>query len=124
MTDAEQLLWFCLRRKQLGSHFRRQHPINKYVLDYYCQKARLVVELDGGQHNDDQAILNDSQRTAFLERRGIKVIRIWNDELFKNLEGVLEVIYHALQERVEGWAPAIPPLPNPPPPGEGTRNSG
>jgi len=77
MTDAEHLLWFCLRRNQLGGFsFRRQHPVKKFVLDFYCCKAKLAVELDGGQHNEDGIRANDLQRTAFLKQRGIMIVRI------------------------------------------------
>jgi len=110
MTDAEQLLWFCLRRKQLaGFRFRRQHPIQRFILDFYCSEAKLVVELDGGQHNEDIAMSSDALRTAFLERHGIRVVRVWNNEVFQNLEGVLQMIYEVLQERVEGGHESLPP---------------
>ena len=110
MTDAEHLLWCCLRRKQLaGFRFRRQHPIEKYVLDFYCCEAQLVVELDGGQHNEDAECMNDLQRTAFLEQHGIMVVRFWNNEVFQNLEGVLQRIYDVLIERVESGHQKTPP---------------
>ena len=67
MTDAEQLVWYCLRRKQLGGfRFRRQHPIERFVLDFYCSEAKLAIELDGGQHNELDAKVRDKERTAFL----------------------------------------------------------
>ncbi len=116
MTDAEQLLWHCLRRKQLdGYRFRRQHPFERYVLDFYCCEAKLAVELDGGQHNEPDARARDNERTVFLEQHGIQVIRFWNNEVLSNIEGVLETIYLELQRNR--------PLPNPPPPGEGTIGS-
>lgn len=111
MTDAEQLLWFCLRRKQLdGFRFRRQHPFERFVLDFYCCEAKLAVELDGGQHNEPDAQARDKERTAFLEHHGIEVIRFWNNEVFSNTEGVLQTIYDALLKRT-----AKTPLPGPPP---------
>ncbi|WP_136524215.1 endonuclease domain-containing protein [Geomonas ferrireducens] len=113
MTDAEQLLWFCLRRKQVdGFRFRRQHPFGKYVLDFYCPEARLAVELDGGQHNLTKNALRDQGRTDFLEAQGVFVLRVWNNEVFSNLEGVLEEIYGALLQRAEvhyGRNPLPPP---------------
>lgn len=116
MTDAEQLLWHCLRRKQLdGYRFRRQHPFERYVLDFYCCEAKLAVELDGGQHNEPDARTRDNERTVFLEQHGIHVIRFWNNEVFSNIEGALETIYLELQRNR--------PLPNPPPPGEGILGS-
>jgi very-short-patch-repair endonuclease len=110
MTDAEHLLWFCLRRNQLaGFGFRRQHPMERYVLDFFCCEAKLVVELDGGQHNEDAACIKDLQRTEFLEQRGIVVVRFWNNEVFQNLEGVLERIYNVLLERVGPGRKSFPP---------------
>jgi len=100
MTDAEHLLWCCLRRKQLGGfRFRRQHPFEQFVLDFYCCEARLAVELDGGQHNEAITQARDKQRTSFLESHGIQVIRFWNNEVFANLEGVLQNIYDSLLQR-------------------------
>jgi len=99
MTDAEQLLWYCLRRKQLdGFRFRRQHPFDRYVLDFYCCEARLAVELDGGQHNRSDVQVRDEERTSFLNTHGIRVVRFWNNEIFTNLEGVLLTIYDALRQ--------------------------
>lgn len=99
MTDAETLLWHCLRRKQLGGfRFRRQHPLDRYVLDFFCCEAKLAVELDGGQHNEPYTRARDDQRTAFLNNNGIQVVRFWNHEVFQNLEGVLQAIYDALRQ--------------------------
>ncbi|WP_223908809.1 endonuclease domain-containing protein [Geobacter sp. AOG1] len=99
MTDAEQLLWHCLRRKQLGGfRFRRQHPIERFVLDFYCYEARLAVELDGGQHNYTDIKVRDAERSALLAYHGIRVIRFWNNEVLSTTEGVLQRIYDALNE--------------------------
>ena len=101
MTDAEHLMWYCLRQKQLGGfRFRRQHPFERFVLDFYCCEAKLAVELDGGQHNEPDARFRDAERTAFLKQHGIQVIRFWNNEVLQNLEGVLLTVYEALQRRV------------------------
>lgn len=114
MTDAEQLMWHCLRQKQLGGfRFRRQHPFERFVLDFYCCEAKLAVELDGGQHNEPEAIVRDTERTAFLEQHGIQVIRFWNNEVFQNLEGVLQSVYDASLRRTgrgESPPPNLPPL--------------
>ena len=100
ITDAEQLMWHCLRQKQLGGfRFRRQHPFERFVLDFYCCEAKLAVELDGGQHNEPEAIVRDTERTAFLEQHGIQVIRFWNNKVFQNLEGVLQSVYDASLRR-------------------------
>jgi very-short-patch-repair endonuclease len=102
MTDAEKLLWFCLRRKQMdGFRFRRQHPFEQYVLDFYCCEARLAVELDGGQHNSPEIHLRDKERTVFLNHHGIQVVRFWNNEVFTNREGVLQTIYDLLQQSTQ-----------------------
>jgi very-short-patch-repair endonuclease len=97
-TDAEALLWRRIRdRALLGRKFRRQHPIGPYVADFVCIEARLAVELDGGQH--DRRAEETSVRTAFLEGRGFRVLRFWNNDVLANLDGVLERIACALQER-------------------------
>jgi len=96
-TDAERLLWSLLRdRRFMGYKFRRQQPIEPYVLDFYCHEAQLAIELDGGQHNEPAARVRDEERTRSLEARGIRVLRFWNNEVFNNLEGVLQTIYEAL----------------------------
>nr|WP_281415420.1 endonuclease domain-containing protein [Pelotalea chapellei] len=118
MTDAEQLLWYCLRRKQLsGFRFRRQHPVERFVLDFYCYETRLAIEIDGGQHNEPNAKYRDMARTEFLSCRGIQVLRFWNNDVFNNLEAVLQRIYEVLMERAGEQAPAEPPPSQPPPAG-------
>ena len=95
MTDAEHLLWQSLRRKQLSSHrFRRQHPIGPYIADFVCIELKLIIELDGGQHQDQ--IAYDHQRDTFLQARGWRVLRFWNNEVLGNLSGVLERIVECL----------------------------
>ena len=97
-TQAEALLWRRIRaRALLGRKFRRQHSIGPYVVDFVCIEARLVIELDGGQHN--RGAEGASQRTAFLERRGFRVLRFFNNDVLANFDGVLERITCALQER-------------------------
>ena len=88
-TDAEALLWSRLRNRQLcGAKFRRQVAIDRFIADFLCFDARLIVEVDGGQHGAEA----DATRTAFLEAQGFKVIRFWNHEVLGNLNGVLETI--------------------------------
>ena len=95
MTDAEQRLWYHLRLRQLGRHkFRRQQLIGRYVVDFVCLERRLIVEVDGGQH--DEQVARDVLRTAWLESQGFRVIRFWNTEVFSNVEGVCEEVYHHL----------------------------
>ena len=98
MTDAERALWSVLRRKQLGGHrFRKQVPIGKFIVDFMCLDARLIVELDGGQHSDAQPA--DAERDAWLLRQGFRVLRFWNHDVMKNQEGVLTTIVAALEAR-------------------------
>ena len=89
MTKAERKLWSVLRRDQLEAlHFRRQHPIGPYVLDFYCPEIRMALELDGGQHGFDVTRARDQRRTKWLASNGITVLRFWNNEVIENLEGV------------------------------------
>lgn len=88
-TDAETLLWARLRNRQLyGAKFRRQVPIGRFIADFLCFEARLIVEADGGHHSVEA----DAERTAFLEAQGFTVIRFWNHEVLGNIDGVLETI--------------------------------
>lgn len=90
-TDAEIILWSRIKNKQLGGYrFRRQHSIGPYIADFYCPKLKLVIELDGCQHNLEENIAYDKERTAYLNSLNIKVIRYWNNEVLTNLNGVLE----------------------------------
>ncbi len=95
MTDAERLLWRRLRDRQMNScKFRRQVPLGRYVVDFVCFEKGLVVELDGGQHAEQEEY--DAARTAWLESQGFKVLRFWNHEVMLNVEAVEEVIYREL----------------------------
>ena len=90
-TDAENLLWQHLRRNQLaGLSFRRQHPVGRYIVDFVCLEKRLILEIDGGQHAIEQE--NDEERTNWLMSEGYRLLRFWNNDVLKNLEGVLETI--------------------------------
>lgn len=97
MTDAERVLWSVLRRKQLsGFRFRRQVQIGPYIADFVCPKMRLVIEVDGGQHSQEENALHDYLRTKFLEAHGYRVFRVWNDDVFRGPGDVAGAIYHAL----------------------------
>ena len=97
LTDAERRLWNHLRRKQIDGHrFRRQVPIGPYIADFVCLDAKLVIEVDGGQHNDNAH--NDARRTALIEAQGFRVLRFWNNDVLGNTEGVLEVIRQSLAD--------------------------
>jgi len=92
-TEAEQKLWSLLRSRQLnGKKFRRQHAIANYVVDFYCNEAKLAIELDGNFHLDAQAKAYDKSRTALLNELGITVLRFWNEEVIKDPSGVLQII--------------------------------
>ena len=76
--------------------FRRQHPIGKFIVDFVCIETNLIIELDGGQHNEEAAMNADKERTKWLENQGFNVLRFWNNDVLKNLDGVTEVIWNAL----------------------------
>ncbi len=90
-TDAEKALWQHLRDRQIeGLKFRRQHVIETFTVDFACMEIKLIIELDGGQHQAQ--ISYDEARTRTLERNGFCVLRFWNNEVLQNMDGVLEVI--------------------------------
>lgn len=104
MTDAERRLWQGLRGRQMdGFKFRRQVPLGPYIVDFVCLEARLVIEVDGGQHLDSA---EDKIRDAWLASEGFQVMRFWNDEVLKKSKDVLERVWDTLH-----------PHPNPPPGG-------
>ncbi len=93
-TEAEKLLWYYIRNKQIDNFkFRRQVAIGNYIVDFLCSEKKLIIELDGGQHNCDNNMAYDSNRTSFLEKLGYRVIRFWNNDIFKNMNDVLQTIY-------------------------------
>ncbi len=99
MTDAESRLWSRLRRRQLEGHrFRRQVPIGGYIADFVCLKSRLVIELDGGQHNEAENETLDSERTARLQKQGFRVLRFWNSDVLMETDSVMEAIYNTLSQ--------------------------
>jgi very-short-patch-repair endonuclease len=111
MTDAEQKLWRDLRQLPRGSsHFRRQATIGPYFADFACHTQRLIIEVDGGQHNDERQAASDADRTAYLQAHGYRVLRFWNHDVLSNIEGVMRVIYQAITD------PSAPPTPDPSPP--------
>jgi very-short-patch-repair endonuclease len=93
-TDVERMLWRALRERFDAWKFRRQHPIGRRIADFACPSAKIVIELDGGQHGERTAA--DEQRDAELAGCGYHVIRFWNNEITDNLDGVLESIGRAL----------------------------
>jgi very-short-patch-repair endonuclease len=105
-TDVERRLWQRLRSAQIdGASFRRQHPVGRYILDFYCAALQLAIELDGGQHA--QSVSQDRQRDEWLAQRGVTVLRFWNSDVTENLNGVLEVIALKVAElKSQGPVPA------------------
>jgi len=88
-TPQEQKLWNLLRNNRFHNlKFRRQYPVGKYIADFVCKEKKIIIEIDGGQHNMENNISNDNTRTEFLETKGYKVIRFWNNEIDTNIEGV------------------------------------
>jgi len=96
MTEAERRLWYFLRAHRFkGTKFKRQAMIGKYIVDFVCFERSLVIEVDGGQHADSEA---DRVRTRWLENQGFRVLRFWNNEVLKNIIGVLETIVTAIEK--------------------------
>lgn len=96
-TDAEKVLWHYIRAKQLNGHkFLRQYGVSSYILDFYCPKVRLAIELDGGQHNEPEGLERDKKRTGLLASQNITVLRFWNNDVLVNTDSVLEFINNEL----------------------------
>ena len=113
MTDAEQKLWRHLKRLSLPhSHFHRQATVGPFFADFACHEARLIIEIDGGQHNEEKRSSADAARTAYLNAHGYRVLRFWNNDVLANVDGVLETIDLALRN-------TTPPTPDPSPPQAG-----
>jgi very-short-patch-repair endonuclease len=95
MTEAERRIWQILRSQQMQGHkFRRQVPIGRYIADFVCHEARLIVEIDGGQH--DRSSPWEAERSAFLQNEGYRLLRFWNNDVLANLEGVHAIITEEL----------------------------
>jgi very-short-patch-repair endonuclease len=92
-TDVERKLWARLRNRNFYNiKFRRQHPIDRYILDFICVEKKIIIELDGGQHNFETHKIKDEIRDNYFIDRGYKILRFWNNEVNENLDGVLTVI--------------------------------
>jgi len=114
LTDAERKLWYRLRDRRLGGlKFKRQAPIGHFVVDFVCPEHHLVIELDGGQHGHEERAMRDRDRSAQLEAMGYLVLRFWNAQVLKDMDGVLTEILGVL-DRLD----VEPPHPNPLPAGE------
>ena len=102
MTDAEQLLWQRLRRKQiLGLQFYRQKPILNFIVDFYCPAANLIIECDGGQHYTEDGRSADQIRDQALSELGLVVVRYSNRQILTEIDGVVEQIYCVVEQRLE-----------------------
>ena len=93
MTEAEHRLWYFLRNKQLdGYRFRRQHPVGKYIADFACVRENLIIEVDGATHGVAQEIAYDAAQTKYLQSKGWRIVRYGNEEIYKNIDDVLDDI--------------------------------
>ncbi|MFW6211092.1 MAG: endonuclease domain-containing protein, partial [bacterium] len=100
-TDAENKLWNALKAKRfMGLKFRRQQQVGGYIADFYCTEKKLIIELDGGQHANS---ISDEKRDEFMESKGIRVLRIWNNEIMNNIEGVMEHIKTEVEKRDDSY---------------------
>src|SRR6266566_8339976 len=95
-TEVEKILWHKLRNRQLENiKFRRQYSIGPYIVDFVATETKVIIELDGGQHNEESNRIKDEERTHYLEKNGYKLIRFWDNEVMENLDEVLESISKA-----------------------------
>jgi very-short-patch-repair endonuclease len=112
MTPAERRLWWHLDRVPVpGTHFRRQAPLGPYIVDFVCHSAKLVIEVDGAQHGFKRNAAADLIRTQWLEAQGYRVLRFWNDEVLRQVDGVLDTIYAALYSSLSLGGRADTPTP-------------
>ena len=108
-THPEIVLWGFLKTKPYGYKFRRQHPLGIYIADFFCFKLKLVIEVDGGIHNDNDVKINDGERQKIIESDNIKVIRFSNEEVMKNLETVIVKVNLTINEQIIKLGNLIPP---------------
>ena len=100
-TDAERMLWQGLRLHQMGDlRFRHQHAVGTYIVDFCCLKPKLIIEVDGGHHQQQKEY--DDERTAYLVKKGFRVLRFWNHEVMNDLDAVLQEIFRLAQEMRRG----------------------
>jgi cyclase len=99
MTAAELRLWERLAKNQLGVRFKPQHPVSNFIVDFYCHKAKFIIEVDGETHFSEESLKQDQSRTDELEQLGLKIIRFTNEQIFKDIAGVLKQIKLTLTER-------------------------
>ncbi|MEP6793986.1 MAG: endonuclease domain-containing protein [Saprospiraceae bacterium] len=92
MTYAEKLLWSRIRDNKIGYYFRRQHPLSNYIVDFYCHQVNLVIEVDGDVHGDKTVQLEDQNKEESIKSYGLHVLRFTNDEVLKDVDGVVQLI--------------------------------
>jgi len=110
MTDAERKLWWHLRRLPIEhSHFRRQATIGPYFADFACHERRLIIEVDGAQHNEPENVARDEERSDYLRSQGYRILRFWNNDVLKNIDGVMEAIFAVMHQNEESPPPLPPP---------------
>ena len=110
-TPAEVTLWRGIRNRNLGYKFRRQHPIDRFIIDFYCAQAKLCIEIDGDSHLEPDQMDYDTARTEYLEALGYKVIRFTNNDVRYNIHSVVDEIVRVIESRIptpspfegEGW---------------------
>lgn len=103
MTDAEHVLWSYLNRRQMdGHHFRKQHSIGPYVADFACVKSRLVIEVDGFTHTSDFELAHDKKRDAYMKSLGWKILRFWNEDIYRDIDSVLGEIIDTISSTTCG----------------------
>jgi very-short-patch-repair endonuclease len=109
MTDAERKLWWHLRRLPIDhSHFRRQATIGPFFADFACHERRLIIEVDGAQHNQPENVARDAERSAYLRSQDYRILRFWNNDVLKNIDSVMEAILVAMHQ-YEASPPPLPP---------------
>ena len=106
MTDAEQLFWSRVRRKQIENfQFYRQKNIGQYIVDFYCPSGKLIVEIDGGQHYENEGMKKDQERDRYLQNLGFTVQRFSDIDVLKNIDGVVETIHEQLKSPLTPLSP-------------------
>jgi very-short-patch-repair endonuclease len=114
MTGAETLLWSRLRGRRLqGFRFNRQVEIGPFIVDFLCRETSVIVEVDGVTHSDARDVAADARRTEYLQGKGFVVFRVWNSDVYANLDGVLDGLLQILESRTRGHTPS--PLRGTPP---------
>ena len=110
LSKAEAVMWIYLSRRQMnGLKFRRQYGVDQYVIDFYCPKIKLAIEIDGDSHYYSAAQKYDTERQKYIESYGIHFLRFTNNEIYDNLDGVLQMIYeHTMKYKIKSTPPHVP----------------